>query len=84
MLVPPPMFALPPEPEPSRITATTTESANTPHMNFLVAPRDRCRRLTRFRSRRPEVGRPLGGVVAGIRCTVGQGAASMWNRGNRR
>lgn len=79
----PPTLALPPVPEPSTNTAATTASASTAQRNFFVVLRDWLRRCATLRSRRPAVGRPLGGVVADMTSTVRDGRRVMsatWNR----
>ena len=85
VLAVPPTLAFPPEPEPNTRTAATTASASTAHKNFLVLLRDWLRRWATLRSRRPAVGRPLGGVVAGMTITVRDGRLEMsgtWNPGD--
>ncbi len=72
---------LPPVPDPSTIAAMTTATASNAQMNFLVTLRERCRRLATDRSRRPVVGRPFGGVVAGMSGTVRQAASVMSSSG---
>lgn len=83
VLAVPPTLALPPVPEPSTSTAATTASASTAQRNFFVVLRDWLRRCATLRSRRPAVGRPLGGVVADMTSTVRDGRRTMsgtWNR----
>lgn len=85
VLVPPvpPTLALPPVPDPKMSMAPIAHTASSAQMNFLVIVLDRTRRLATVRSRRPAVGRPFGGVVAGMGATVGQVTVTtrvIWGR----